>query len=383
MTEKLRVLRVIARMNVGGPAVQASALATRLDPERFESRLLVGSVAPGEADYLELRGHAVPHERVAGLGRAPHLLDDARALRLITRHIRSFRPHIVHTHTAKAGVLGRLAAIRTRVPVTVHTFHGHLLRGYFSPARTRAVVEVERRLAKRTTRLAAVGARVRDDLLAAGIGRAKQYVVVPPGVDLPSASEPSAARHELGLRADASVIAFVGRLTGVKRPDRLLEVVGKLNREREVVTLVVGDGELRAEMEANARNVGGDVRFLGWRADIETVYSAADVVVLTSDNEGMPLSLIEAGLAGRASVTTRVGSAAEVVVDGETGYVTSSATDELAGAVRRLLDDDALRARFGGAAKARAQREFSAARLVRDTEALYEELAAEVATTFS
>lgn len=377
MNDRLRVLRVIARMNVGGPAVQASALATRLDPERFESRLLVGSVAPGEADYLELRGHGVPHERVTGLGRAPHLLDDGRAFRTLARYMRAFRPHIVHTHTAKAGVLGRLAAMRARVPLRVHTFHGHLLHGYFTPAKTRAVVAVERRLARRTTRLSAVGAQVRDELLAAGIGRPEQYVVVPPGVDLRSPPSRAEARQDLGLAKEGPVIAYVGRLTGVKRPDRLLDVVARLARGTEVVTLIVGDGELRSELEANARALPGDVRFLGWRSDIEAVYSAADVVVLTSDNEGMPVSLIEAALVGRPCVTTDVGSAGEVVVDGVTGYVTPTSNDALAGAVDRLLADDGLRARMGDAARERAEREFSAARLVRDTEELYEELAAE------
>lgn len=381
MSEKLRILRVIARMNVGGPAVQASALATRLDRERFESRLLVGSVAPGEADYLELRGDGVPHERIIGLGRAPHLLDDGRAFRAIVRYMRAFRPHIVHTHTAKAGVLGRLAAMRAHVPMRVHTFHGHLLHGYFTPVKTRAVVEVERRLAKRTTRLSAVGAQVRDELVAAGIGRPEQYVVVPPGVDLRPAPPRAAAREALALPSDARVVAYVGRVTRVKRPDRLLDVVTRLAGRTGIVTLVVGDGDLRAETEASARGTGQDVRFLGWRSDIETVYSAADVVILTSDNEGMPVSLIEAGLMGRPAVTTDVGSAGEVVADGVTGYVVPTSSDALAEAVGRLLADDELRTRMGNAARERAERNFSAARLVRDTADLYEQLATEAGVT--
>jgi len=376
VTSKIRVLRVVARMNVGGPAVQVSALATGLDPSRFESRLLVGSVGPGEADHLDLRGRGVPHQRITGLGRAPHPLDDARALGQIVREVRRFRPHIVHTHTAKAGVLGRLAAMRGRVPIRVHHFHGHLLHGYFSPAKTRAVIEVERLLARSTTRLLTVGTRVRDELIAARIGRVGQYRVMPPGVDLGPVPPRDEARRALGLPADVPVIAYVGRLIPVKRPDRLLEVAAALSsRGRDVTTLVVGDGPLRAETEAGARAADTPVRFLGWRSDIEAIYAAADVVVLTSDNEGMPVSLIEAALAGRPAVTTRVGSAPEVVVDGVTGFVTDASASAVVEALERLLADDQERAAMGVAARERAEREFSAARLIRDTEDLYEQLA--------
>ncbi len=185
---RIRVLRVIARMNVGGPALQVTALADGLDPERFEQRLLVGNVGEGEADYLDLRAPHVEATRVRGLGRSPDPTGDARALAALVREMREFRPHIVHTHTAKAGVLGRSAAVLARVPIRVHTFHGHLLHGYFSPRVTSAVTAVERAFADMTTRLVAVGRQVRDELLAAGIGRPDQYVVVPPGVALPVAS---------------------------------------------------------------------------------------------------------------------------------------------------------------------------------------------------
>jgi hypothetical protein len=174
---RLRVLRVIARMNVGGPALQVTALVEGMDRSHFDHRLLTGSVGPGEADYVELRAPTLPLTRVPGLGRAPKPLDDLRALQRLRQEMRSFRPHIVHTHTAKAGVLGRIAASSTGVPAVVHTFHGHLLHSYFSPTVTRGVVHTERILARGTTRLVAVGSKVRDDLLAAGIGRADQHSV--------------------------------------------------------------------------------------------------------------------------------------------------------------------------------------------------------------
>ena len=182
--ERIRVLRLIDRLNVGGPALQVSVLAAGLDPDRFQQVVLAGEIDPHEGDYVSLRAPGLVVEQVRGLGRSPNPFGDAQAACAIHAAMRRFRPHIVHTHKAKAGVLGRPTAWGSRVPSTVHTFHGHLLHGYFSPAKTKAVVTVERCLARPTTRLVSVGARVRDELLAAGIGRRRQYTVVAPGVRL-------------------------------------------------------------------------------------------------------------------------------------------------------------------------------------------------------
>src|SRR5437899_2872105 len=188
--------------------------------------------------------------------------------------MRRFRPHIVHTHTAKAGALGRVAAGVARVPATVHTFHGHLLHGYFSPAVTRAVVATERMLARRTTRLVAVGARVRDELVAAGIGRAEQYAVVPPGVDLGAVPTRDDARRALGLPLDDTIVGYVARLTPIKRPDRFVDVAERVaERHPEVRFVVAGEGPLLGKMKEQARRLGDRIRFVGWRSDVETVYA--------------------------------------------------------------------------------------------------------------
>ena len=372
---RLRVLRVIARMNVGGPALQVTGLVQALDASRFEHRLLTGSVSEGEADYVDLRAPGLPLTRVRGLGRSPQPLDDLRALQQLCSEMRSFRPHIVHTHTAKAGVLGRLAARATGAPALVHTFHGHLLHGYFSPAVTKAVVQTERALARATTRLVAVGAQVRDDLLAAGVGRAEQYAVVAPGIALPRSPTREAARQALGLPLDAPVVTFVARLTTIKRPERFVEIARRLaGRHPRAVFAVVGEGDLLDELRQDA---GSNVRFLGWRADVETVYAATDLAVLTSDNEGMPVSLIEAALCGVPAVSTRVGSVGEVVLDGESGWLCDVDVEALTAAVDAALSDDARLRRAGTAARAHAEARFSRARLVADTERLYEEIAAE------
>jgi glycosyltransferase involved in cell wall biosynthesis len=278
----------------------------------------------------------------------------------------------VHTHTAKAGVLGRLAAVVARVPVRIHTFHGHVLHGYFSPRVTRAITLVERLLARRTTALVAVGAHVRDDLLAAGIGRADQYTVVAPGVSISASIGKAEARSRLGLPADAPIILFVGRLTRIKRPDRLLDSFRMVRDHVPGAVLVIaGEGDLFDETKTRAGDLGEGVRFLGWQADLSVVYSAADVVVLTSDNEGMPVTLIEASMLGIPCVTTDVGSAGEVVINQRTGFVVEKDPSAIARALEEILSNAELAARLSSEARSHAEKAFGAARLVNDHADLY------------
>ena len=375
-TRPIRILRIIARMNVGGPAWQVSVLTRGLDEHRFESRLVVGDVGEGEADFIALRDPDLPALKIPALGRSVRFGDDLRAFVAIRRAIRDYRPDIVHTHTAKAGVLGRLAAATCRVPVRVHTFHGHVLHGYFKRWVTRLVRIVEGLLARRTTALVAVGERVRDELLEAGIGRADQYVVIPPGVALEALPDRVSARNGLGLPLNRPLVLFVGRLTAVKRPDRLIEAMALvLDTRPDAVLAIAGEGELLEETRSRAEPLGESVRFLGWQRDIAGLYAAADCMVLTSDNEGMPVTLIEAAMAGVPSVTTDVGSAREVVLDGVTGLVVAPDAAAVADGLVRLLDND-LRHRMGAAARARAEAEFDTRRLITDHESLYERLVA-------
>lgn len=372
---RIRVMRVIARMNVGGPALQVSTLMRGLDTELFDHRLYAGFVGPDEADYVEQRAPDVRVCRVPTLGRAVRPTDDLRALRGLVAAMRRFRPHIVHTHTAKAGALGRAAAVLARVPARVHTFHGHLLHGYFSPAKTRLVVQAERNLAAATDRLVAVGRGVRDDLLAAGIGRPGQYAVVPPGTTPAAAPGRAEARERLGVPQDSLVVVYVGRVTRIKRPDRFLAVAREVRRAVPATRfLVCGDGDLHSDLES-AADLGDALHLLGWRADVETVYAAADVVLLTSDNEGMPVSLIEAGLAGVPAVATNVGSVAEVVRDGTTGLLAPPNADALTRHTVTLLRDEGLRRLMREAARAWTTSQFGAERLVRDTQDLYTSIA--------
>ena len=375
--ESVRVLRIIARMNVGGPAWQSSVLTRGLAGHGYETRLLAGRVDKGEADFVALRDPDLPVVDIEGLGRSVRIGGDLRAFVSICREIRRFRPHIVHTHTAKAGVLGRLAAFVNRVPVRVHTFHGHVLHGYFSPPVSGLVRLVERVLARGTTALVAVGERVRDELVEAGIGQRDRFTAIAPGVEEPPAIDREIARQLLGLPLEVPVVMFVGRLTAIKRPDRLVEAFGMvLERIPEAVLAVAGEGELLEEVRRSVERLGDSVRLLGWQSDVGRLYAAADLVVISSDNEGMPMTLIEAAMAGVPGVTTDVGSASEVVVHGSTGLVVPPDASDLADAIVALLVDDDRRSAMGQAAAEQASVRFGAARLVADHVALYQRIIA-------
>ncbi len=373
----LRILRIIARMNVGGPAWQVSVLTRGIDTAWSECRLLTGEVDEGEADFLDLRDPGLIVEKVPFLGRSVRFGDDLRAFLAIRRAILDFKPDLVHTHTAKAGLLGRLAAISCRVPLRVHTFHGHLLSGYFGRLASWTLILIERVLARGTTALVAVGAQVRDDLIKVGIGKADQYTVIPPGVELVEIRDRGTARAQLDLPAESPVVLFVGRITAIKRLDRLVDAMAAvLDRHSDAVLVVAGEGECLKEIERQARPLGDSVRFLGWQEDVGRLYAAADCVVITSHNEGMPVSLIEAAMAGVPGVTTDVGSAGEVILDGVTGLVVGTDPAEVAEGLLRVLQAD-VRDQMGSAARRRAEIKFSSQRLIQDHQNLYRMLVAQ------
>ena len=371
----ITVVQVIARMNVGGPAVLIDIVHRGLDPHEFAAELWTGDVEPGEIDHLDTKGRPDRVRKIDGLGRSVKLGGDVRAFWSLVRLLRAEKPDIVHTHTAKAGVLGRLAAIVARVPVRIHTFHGHVLHGYFSPRITRAITMVERLLAKRTSELVAVGSQVRDDLLAAGIGRPDQFTVMAPGVAIDASATKSEARQRFDIPADAPLVLFVGRLTQIKRPDRLIESFQLVRQSvPNVVLVIAGEGDLVEQTKRQARELSDGVRFLGWQSDLSAVYPMADVVVLTSDNEGMPVTLIEAQMLGIPCVTTDVGSASEVVLDQRTGFVTDKEPNAIANAVLKVLADHDLASRLSASARRHAEEAFGSDRLVNDHAELYRAL---------
>jgi glycosyltransferase involved in cell wall biosynthesis len=385
MAERVRVLRIIARLNIGGPAIHATLLTERLDPARYDSRLLAGTEGEDEGSYLDLQRRPVPGlVRVPELGRAIRGGQDFTAFRTLSRLMREFRPHIVHTHTAKAGTLGRLAAWLRGVPIVVHTYHGHVLQGYFGPAATRAIVATERFLARRSSCLVTVSEQVRREILERGIGRPDRFVVVPLGFDLArfahAETRRGELRRELGLPADAPLVGIVARLVPIKAHELFIDAAAQVAAAHPGATfIIVGDGERRQELEALVarRGLTARTRFLGWRGDLDRIYADLDVVALTSRNEGSPVALIEAMAAARPVVSTAVGGVADVVTHDVTGLLAPRDDARAVGeAVSRLLMDAPLAARLGAAARARVLPLYDGDRLLRDIDDLYSQLIA-------
>lgn len=371
---KIKVLQIIARMNVGGPAVIVADLMRGLDSSKFEQKLITGYCADNEADYLETVATDVKATRIGGLGRSISPMADARAFLKLIALIRRENPDVIHTHTAKAGVLGRLAAIlASSNALKVHTFHGHLLHGYFAGWKIKLVIAIERFLASRTNVLIAVGNQVKEDLLKAKIGSREQYKVFYPGLPLPADIDRDRAREELGLELNAIYCTFVGRLTQIKRPDRLLDVVAACQaRGLDLKFLVAGEGELFETSKARALQEKLPVTFLGWRSDIDQLFAASDIAILTSDNEGIPLTLIQAAFAGIPIVAPRVGSISDIVIDGETGFLTSTQAGAMASALSALVTDEELREELGSVGRAHAEKYFSLEKSLADHASLYE-----------
>ena len=374
----IRVMRIIARMNVGGPAVQVSGLMRGLSATEFDHRLYTGFCAHNEADYLETVATDVTALRIEGFGRRVSLRGDLKAFFSLVKEIRSFKPHVIHTHTAKAGFLGRIASIVSFHPsIRVHTFHGHLLNGYFGSFKRFLVVLAEKILAKFSHQLLAVGDKVRQDLLAAGVGTLKKFPLMPPGLQISSLPNKIASRDFYGLSTQKLQCAFIGRVTRIKRPDRFLDVVSEIERRGlDIEFFMAGDGELLESCRARIAGEDLPVKILGWQGNIERVLAASDVVILTSDNEGTPLSLIQAGMSALPVVTTRVGSVPEVVLDGVTGFVTDLDVRKIADALEKLAKSPELRGRMGASAQEFTLSNFGVDRLVHDHELLYKNLLA-------
>src|SRR5439155_3330364 len=321
----IRVLRVIARLNVGGPALHVSYLSQGLDEIGYETTLVAGRVGDREgsmefvAEELGLSPLYVPE-----LQREISFAADAMAVATLLGLFRRLRPDVLHTHTAKAGAVARTAAMlagRNRPKVVVHTFHGHVLRGYFGPAKTAAFLRTERALSRASDALVAVSPEVRDDLVQLGVAPADKIAVIRLGLDLdqrlaaPSDAR-SAVRRQLAIPDDAVLVTWLGRMTEIKRVDVLLDAFAQLRSSgRNVVLLLAGDGPLRSSLETRAEELGisGSVRFAGFRGDVGSIYSATDVIALTSANEGTPVTVIEAQAAGLPVVSTDVGGVRGVV----------------------------------------------------------------------
>lgn len=388
-SEPLSIVHVIARLNVGGAALHVLQLAHEQSRRGHDVIVVAGTLAGGEksmeyvADDLDVVLWKLPV-----LQRELSVRADAAAIVALRKIIRERRPHVLHTHTAKAGATGRLAALTcgdARPAAVVHTYHGHVLSGYFDRRWERVFRRIERLLAHATGTLVAVSDEVRDDLVGFGVARADRFAVVPYGFDLPewSAADDDARtriRAELSLDDDTFAVGWAGRLTAIKRPLDLVRTLALL-RERSVraALVLVGDGEQRQETEALARELGvwDDCRFVGFQRQIREWYAAVDASLLTSANEGTPVVAIESLAAGRPVVATRAGGTGTVVIDGENGYLRPIGDIEgLADRLALLARDPSLRERLGERGSADVRSRFTIDRMTDDLDAVYRRLGA-------
>jgi glycosyltransferase involved in cell wall biosynthesis len=389
VAEPIRVLRVIARLNMGGPALHVAYLSAGLKERGYRTTLVAGELARGEASMAfvaEQRGVRVVH--IPQLHREITALGDAIAVARLVRLIRRERPHVIHTHTAKAGAVGRMAALLaggSPRPIVVHTFHGHVLRGYFGPARTTAFRLLERWLARVSDALVAVSPQVRDDLVALGVAPPEKFAVLRLGIELEervaaarNGDLRAEARTMLGLPDDRFVVGWIGRMTAVKRTDDVLLALRAV-RERGVdaVLCMVGDGPGRDDVERQAHELGiaRHCLYLGDPEAVAPWLAAMDAFVLPSSNEGTPVSAIEALAAGRPVVATRVGGVPDVVREGETGFLVDPGdVGALGDRLAELARDPKLRERMGRAGQQGTPSRYAVARLVDDVDRLYRSL---------
>jgi len=384
---RVKILRVIARLNMGGPALHVAYLTEGLTKRGYDTTLVSGSLARGEDSMAFVAdAHGVEVVRIDELGREISPLRDLLATIRLAKLIRRERPQILHTHTAKAGTVGRVAALLAgsrKPPIIVHTFHGHVLRGYFGPLRSLFFRLLERRLAAGTTALIAVSPQVRDDLVALGVAPRERFVVIRLGIELdervaPELNGRGESRRYLGIPGDRFAVGWIGRMTAVKRTDDVLVAFKRLRDGGvDAVLCMVGDGPDRLQLEQRAHELGvaRNTVFLGYQEDVAPFYAAFDALVLPSGNEGTPVSVIEALAAELPVVATRVGGVPDVVRDGEDGFlVEAGATDDLADRLAQLAGDPALRARMGKQGRERVLPRYAVERLVEDIDELYRSL---------
>ncbi len=382
--QKKKVLRIIARLNIGGPAIHVLLLTKGLDKERFVSHLVAGMVSEGEGDMAHIAaGMGIEPCVVTELKREIKLKDDFKAFLKLYRLMKRMKPDIVHTHTAKAGALGRVAAILNRVPVRIHTFHGHIFHSYFGDLRTRIFMAIEKILARFTNRIVVISQTQLNEV-------ERKYKIAPPGkcsiIPLGLDLEPffnldrrDGIRKKLSIDEDGLLVGIIGRLVKVKNHRMFLEVVRRIRLEApdiKVKFLIVGDGTLRKDLEARAKELGieDSVVFIGWRTRLEEVYKGLDIACLTSLNEGTPISLIEAMAAGRPVVATDVGGVRDVVVHNESGFLSPSGdVERFSRNLSELLKDKDKRDQMGRRARMSVCEKFSKERLFEDIERLYEE----------
>lgn len=391
-----RVLRIINRLNLGGPTYNAAYLSKFLD-DKYETLLVAGMKDETEAssEYI-VNSLGLKPRYIENMYREINPIKDYPAYKELVQIIREFKPDIVHTHAAKAGAIGRLAAYNEGVPIILHTFHGHVFHSYFSKLKTRVFLEIERFLARRTTKIIAISHIQKKELCQDfKVGPCDQFEVLPLGFDLARFQENLSERREdfrvkYALEMDDIAIGIIGRLVPVKNHQLLIEAMARLKKQtnKSVKLIIIGDGELREQIEqgclrqglktSNVSAEGVDVLFTSWIKQIETALPGLDIVALTSFNEGTPVSLIEAQAANTPIISTRVGGIEDIVLENETALlVENNNLDEMTHALQKLVEDGALRKRMKKLGFEHVEKKYSYETLCSNMSALYDSLVAQ------
>ncbi len=360
-------------MNVGGVATTIDNLINSMDKKQFESLLVTGICEHPESDFLDAESPKYKIVKILSFHKSISIIDDFKASFEIARVIKKFKPDIVHTHTSKAGVFGRIITkfLSPKVKI-VHTFHGHLLVGYFKPLKLKIVIQIETFLSFLTDQIVAVGTRVRDDLVGVKIASAGKFNIIFPGLKTPSLKNKEKSRSDLNLNSENIYCTFIGRLTQIKRLDRVLEIAKMVSEiNSKVKFLIVGDGELMVSLQNSADLERLPVTFLGWRNDIIDILHASDILLLVSDNEGIPLVLVEAAQVGLPIVTTPAGSVEDIAIHEKNAIVTSFDSKDLAIAILALADSPLLRESMSAAGRLIASDFFSIQQMVDKHQELY------------
>jgi glycosyltransferase involved in cell wall biosynthesis len=390
-----RVLRILNRLAVGGPVLNATYLSKYLSPE-FETILVVGEKEDHEKSAAYLTDQlGIQYVTVKGMGRSINPAGDYFAYRELKNLIKSFNPDIVHTHAAKPGALGRLAASSCKVPVVLHTFHGHVFHSYFNALKSNVFINTERFLARKTDAIVAISHQQKKELAHQfKIAPEEKFHVVPLGFDLDrfqaqKAEKRKRFRTAFALDDDTIAIGIIGRLVPVKNHYLFLKAVKHVleNTDKKVKAFIIGDGETRNDLENIAAESGINFStqndtahphplvFTSWRSDVDVINAGLDIVCLTSFNEGTPVSLIEAQAADKPIVSTRVGGIADIVLEGQTALLADvQQTEQYCDHLLRLVQDDELRKTLGANSSSHVMQRFSYQRLMKDMSQLYYQL---------
>jgi glycosyltransferase involved in cell wall biosynthesis len=382
-----RILRIHNRLIVGGPTLNVLYLTKYLAPE-FETLLIVGEKEKHEKDASYLaKQMGIETVSVPDMGRSLHPYMDYKAFRQVKKIIKKFRPDIVHTHAAKPGAVGRVAASTLKVPAIVHTYHGHVFHSYFGQLKTNFIINTERWLAKKTDAIIAISEQQKKELTEEfKIADQDKFKIIPLGFELNKFHEQQEqkrkkCREEFNLKDDEIAIGIIGRLVPVKNHELFLQGINYVskNSSKKIRAFIIGDGETRKQLEEMAIKMGiistSSLTLTSWRSDIDIINAGLDIVALTSLNEGTPVSLIEAQAANKPVVSTRVGGIQDVVIENETAL--RSDVNDVPGFQKNLLalvENDELRNCLGKKGFNHVQQKYSVERLAADMASLYHRL---------